>query len=262
MKLFQTTFLVIVSLATNFPTYSKEKATVNKKWFNFEQPTSLVISKSTLASRNPISTLPEIKDLKYITRLFKAISALPLDADEKMKSFSEDTITWSLKFCNKEGHCDQIDFYEGKIKTPNTGIYSETREAESKLSNEIQSLLEPKFNSAIPVISDFKFHFKDFEVLCLGEKESPPAPVTASFTTIDYVITPKKGETIKIHVVSGQMPPQPQPFKIGKTKLILESYELKNGFSLYPYYFAIQTKPRFSTEPVNLFKSLLKKDHK
>ncbi len=79
---------------------------------------------------------------------------------------------------------------------------------------------------------------------------------------MEYLITSKKGEAIKLRVVSGQMPPQPHPFKVGKTKLILESYELKNGFSLYPYYFAIQTRPRFSAGPVELLKSLLKKDGK
>ncbi len=172
MKLFHAVFLVVVSLATNNSIYAKELATMSKKWFKFDQHTSLVISKSTLASKNPISILPEIKDKKYIFRLFKTISALPLDADEKMKSFSEETVTWSLKFCNKENHCDQVDFYRGKIKTPNTGIYSETSDTESKLSNEIQSLLDPKFNSAIPIIEDFKFQFKDFDFYALVKKKA------------------------------------------------------------------------------------------
>ena len=132
---------------------------MNKKWFAYENHKSLVVSSSNLGANKPLVILPEIEDLYYIRRIIKSISDLPLDSNEKMKSFAEGTAIWSLKFCNQMSECDQIDFYRGKIKTPNTGIYSEDLESEARLSKEIQSILEPKINIAIPAINVFIFHF-------------------------------------------------------------------------------------------------------
>lgn len=213
-----------------------------RKWFQYTNYNSLTISKSEFTHKKPVTTVIKISDIKYIQRLTKDISELPTDAKEIMISFEQNAEYLNLSFCNDKQEYDDIKFFEGRIKTPNTGFYVDNIPKAVSLEQEIKNLFTPKFNAPIPVITGHEFPFPDFKVIYIGKKQSAPAPVTVSTITHIFKIIPKTGATIELNISSGQLSPQPTDFTIGQNHYTLLSYELSSGIRLYPDYFAIVKK--------------------
>jgi len=134
-----------------------------------------------------------------------------------------------------------IEIYDGWFKTPNTAFNSDSkvRKLEKQLHTEILATLMPDLKKKIFKIAGVDFAFKDFTVTFKGTTSFDYAPATISGQVDHFIVRDSSGTTQKLEVISGQISPQPLPFKVGSKKYVLETFEWKRLGRLYDVYFVV-----------------------
>jgi len=208
-----------------------------RPWFENENYSTVTITRFTSISKHTVEQSIHIDDTDLAKRLKERINAIPAEGD-MMISFGPDAEHVSLSF-EGDGFVQTIHFYSGKIKTPSTGFNSNKTQAELNVYRDIDALLYPSINKQMLKIKDLEIQFPIFSITYLGNTFKDEAPVTLSFTTDRYVIRDKKGDEQFVEISSGQLPPQPFDFNIGKKSFVLNTFESNSGGRLYTDYFQI-----------------------
>jgi hypothetical protein len=156
-----------------------------------------------------------------------------------MVSFGPDAESIDLLF-----HCDNktiqtVEIYQKKFKTPSTGFNSGTNEVESLLYSDIDALLFPDLNKRILKIKNVALKFKDFSLTYLGAVASEKTLATVSWTSDRFMMKDNSDKEQIIEISSGQLPPAPYNFDIGKVGFTLLTHQAGMTHRLYPDYFQV-----------------------
>lgn len=196
-------------------------------WFKDTKCEHLKITKYKSHSDKTVIKEIKISDTEYITSFQLEISRLPLSGTEMIK-MGPDADYSVLEFQCKDG-VEKVEFFNHKIKTPDTSFYSE--ELEKSLWEEIQSLLDkPKLDRPLPLIKNHPYDFQTFSISCIGYSDRTPKGTTASSFASSFKLVDNSNKSEKIiDVTSGQLPPGPLKFKVGSENLVLGTFKAKNG---------------------------------
>ena len=227
--------LLLFFVLTPCLVFSLEKQV--EPWFKSQNFQSLKIVQDVSISVHKVKAEVEITDAKVIQNIVDRIKKIPADGDMMVK-FGPDAQLIKLIFQDGKNQ-EVIPIYNQGFKTPSTGFNSDPGTVEKELYRDIVNLLKPELGHAILNAKGMTARFKDFAIRYVGSEESPKAPVTASFSRNSYVVKAQDGHEQTITVTSGQTSPQPQKFMVGKTSYTLLTYELPDGFRLFPDYFAV-----------------------
>ena len=114
-------------------------------WFHNRQSTLLEIKEFHSISNHTIKKTIKTDDTLFIQGLMKRIEKLPVEGGI-MKSFSSDTEEIDLLFYAGE-QVQTIQIFDKRFKTPSSG-FNEKNEMETKLYNEIKSILSNGFRNS------------------------------------------------------------------------------------------------------------------
>ncbi len=209
-----------------------------KQWFNTKECAVLEIKKYKSISVRQVVSAVTINDSKVVKNIMQRIENIPVDGD-KMKSFGPDAESIDLFF-----HCDNktiqtVEIYQKKFKTPSTGFNSGTNEVELLLYSDIDALLLPDLNKRILKIKNVALKFKDFSLTYLGSVASEKTLATVSWTLDKFLIKDNSDREQIIEISSGQLPPAPYDFDIGKAGFTLLTHQAGMTHRLYPDYFQV-----------------------
>lgn len=114
------------------------------------------------------------------------------------------------------------------------------------MDRDIDSLVQPELNKRMPRIKDYRFDFKEFYIVFTEEKHTPQppdGPTIGPTSMAYYTVWQKQGTNeVSLGIFSGQIPPEPQGFLVGKNIYYLLTYENVEHDRLYPEYFEISEK--------------------
>lgn len=211
---------------------------MTRQWFNTEECNALEIKKYQSISVHQVVSAVAINDSKVVKSIMQRIKNIPADGD-MMKSFGPDAESIDLIFHCANDTTQKVEIYQKRFKTPSTGFNSGKNETESLLYSDIDALLFPDCEKRILKVKNVALEFRDFSLTYLGETNSEPAPVTASWTTNRFLIKDNNNNEQIVDIASGQLSPQPYNFDIGKVGFTLLTYQTEMKDRLYPDYFQV-----------------------
>lgn len=211
---------------------------MTRQWFNTEECNALEIKKYQSISVHQVASAVAINDSKVVKSIMQRIKNIPADGD-MMKSFGPDAESIDLIFHCANDTTQKVEIYQKRFKTPSTGFNSGKNETESRLYSDIDALLFPDCEKRILKVKNVALEFRDFSLTYLGETNSEPAPVTASWTTNRFLIKDNNNNEQIVDIASGQLSPQPYNFDIGKVGFTLLTYQTEMKDRLYPDYFQV-----------------------
>ncbi|MBY0415888.1 MAG: hypothetical protein K2Q18_17075 [Bdellovibrionales bacterium] len=233
-----TTYLLINSLINSTASASMK----DLKWFSNSDCTELNIVKYNSLSEKKLIAEVTLKNKLVVDNFVSRINSLPTIGDEKVK-FGKDVELTTLSFkCGVDVY-QGIEIYGKKIKTPSTGFINSKNPIEDVLVSDLDSLVHPQLNKRILKIEGHRFIFKDFQIVYKGDVHTPQ-PVggpTIGPTSKSYysVWANDQANEVNLAIFSGQIPPQPQNFAVGKTIYTLFTFKGLSGDSIFPNYFEI-----------------------
>ncbi len=191
------------------------------------------------ARESPVTGAAHITDGTFLARLVARIGALPADGNLMIKMGAEAELI-ELAFDGSSG-VRTVQIYAGRFKTPTTGFNagSARGDAERKLYEDLAALLSPAPGKIIPKVKGLELTFDGFSVTFDGSESYDHAPDTLSGSVDVFLVKPTGGAGQRIEISSGQLPPAPKAFSVGKTRLSLVTYETKKGDRLFPHDFQI-----------------------
>ena len=195
------------------------------QWFKQMNCEELTISKFNNLKSKKAEFILSVKDKDYITSLQISIQQLPTEGD-MMVDMSEESEFVSLDFKCGSNH-DVIEFYEGSIKTPATSFYVRSNKLELPVWNEIKSLWSEQisYSNGVTYFVGLKREFPDFYLTYLGKEDKTPPGTTATSIVQNFEIQDRFSKNkIVLEVHSGQVPPKPVEFNLGKKKFTLHTY--------------------------------------
>lgn len=211
---------------------------MTRQWFNTEECNALDIKKYQSISVHQVVSAVTINDSRVVKSIMERIKNIPAEGD-MMKSFGPDVESIDLIFHCANDTTQKVEIYQKRFKTPSTGFNSGKSETESLLYADIDALLFPNFGKRILKIKNVALEFKDFSLTYLGKTNSEPAPVTASWTTDQFLVKDNNNNEQIIDIASGQLSPPPYNFDIGKVDFALLTYQTEMKERLYPDYFQV-----------------------
>ncbi|WNZ60916.1 hypothetical protein QEG98_34130 [Myxococcus sp. MxC21-1] len=210
---------------------------VTRTWFADTNCTSLVINQYNEARDKRAARTLTITDGQFVRSLVSRIEQLPTEGD-KLISFAPTVRRVELVFTCGEG-ARTLELYQHRIKTPATSFFSQSSELETRLDDDIEALLAPALGTIIPKVKGLELRFDGFSVTFTGVSSSPPAPVTVSTCSDEFLIDTEGKPQQRLRITSGQRPPAPQTFMVGASTRTLLTYETKSKHRLHPHAFQI-----------------------
>lgn len=203
------------------------------KWFQTFGADELVINNHPSPSEKKPSKTLKITDKEYIRSLQVSINQLRKSGDI-MVDMGENAAMLQLEFI-AGGKKEVIEFYDGRVKTPATSFFDSSYKDDRAIWQEIQNILgtssatAPEFGKPRPFFVGHEIDFGDFKLKHLGSEDRTPKGTTASYYVSSFQVIPsgKAGGAEKEQVVevsSGQLPPQPEEFKVGKKMYTLYTF--------------------------------------
>lgn len=213
---------------------------MDEVWFTNKDCTALEakLFKSLEKHREGSKKSTKITDGKYIAGLITRIETLNPNGPEMIK-MGGDAKYMTLSFICGDGVRD-LEIFEDRIKTPGTGFNDVKTPTEIKIVAEMNGLVSPSLKSVLPKIEGHEYAFADFTFAFKGITNWDAAPATLSGSTEHFILKVKGKPDQELKVQSGQVPPQPLPFTVGKKKFTLYTYQTKEGVSLHPADFQIR----------------------
>jgi hypothetical protein len=206
------------------------------RWFDRKPCTSLRIEKHRSLANHEVVASVTIDDAEYLARLVAAIEKLPAEGKLMIKAAGGAAYT-QLYFACGGAEPRRLDILDGMLKTPSTG-FNDTTPAEAAIVADLDALVAPAIGKAVPKVKGLALRFDGFTLTYLGEDHHDGAPATVH-ADVDHFELVVRGKKTPISITSGQMPPPPTPFKVGKAKRVLQSYETKQGVRLFPTHFQV-----------------------
>lgn len=181
----------------------------------------------TLRDRKPERSV-KIVDPDYIRSLQVSINQLRKNGDV-MIDMSEEASLLTLEFqCGKKK--ESVEFYDGRIKTPATSFYERSDKSDKVIWQEMEDLFGTgAFDKPVPYYVGREIDFGDFRLTYKGSRDETPKGTTASRYVADFQLKSKNGkEDQTLSVMSGQLPPRPLSFEVGKHKYTLYTFSFKD----------------------------------
>lgn len=236
----------ILSLLFLFPFSGKADSMKNSSWVSATDCLELSIVKFKSISDDKVVGETKIQNKDFIKNFIERLNQVPSTGLEQI-SWKKSVSRVHLSFRCAGDKVVSIEAIDGKFKSPvNGGFNAKSSPTEEKLVAELEGLAAPGLNSPIPKIQEHLVRFQGFSVTFSGEETTPqPAdgptrgPTSRSFYTVR---TDGSANSITLNIFSGQLPPQPQAFLVGKKTYYLLTYEGPKGESLNPRFFMISEK--------------------
>lgn len=233
----------LISSAVHY--YAKAEGVKKMSWFNNKDCKELNIYKYKSISDDSVLASTTIKNKSAIDEIMRRIAALPAEGDEYV-SFGKRAKRTVLSFTCSNGEFQEIQIINSKFKTPSTAFISAKNTDEEILTKDLDGLVEPQLNKRVLKINDHSINFKDFSITYLKDTHTPQpegGPTVGPTSESFYSIYRKNSanETI-LKIFTGQIPPQPQEFVIGKKIYYLLTYQNTAKEGLYSKYFEVSEK--------------------
>ena len=212
-------------------------------WFKGPDCSELSILYFPSQSDEKAMAMLQIKEPGIVQSVADRIRSLP-DGDEKI-SWGKAASRMTLEFlCGQDW--ERIDIIGGRIKTPSTGFISEKTPKEAELVDDLLAMAVPQVNRPLPMLPKFSFRFKDFTIAYDRTEHTPQPPggptIGPTSRSFYEIVALGTGNTVTISIFSGQIPPQPQSFAIGKKVYYLLTFGDEKGKRLRPGTFVVSDR--------------------
>ena len=215
------------------------------QWFNNKNCNELSIYKHKSISDDRVLVSTAIKEKSAIDEIIKRIEALPAEGD-KYISFGKNAKRTVLKFSCADSDLKNIEIINSKFKTPATSFISSKNKNEQDLVRDIEALVQPSLKKRFIKLKNHPIKIKDFTITFLEDIHMPQPDDGSTVGPTHYavfMVNPEASpnQTV-LKILSGQVPPSPQAFVVGKKIYYLLTYESLAQERLYPDYFQISEK--------------------
>lgn len=208
------------------------------KWFSSVEYVKVAIKKQKSFSDSSVVKEIMIQDPSLISFLKSQVEKNPVDG-KMMISFAPESSYISIQFVDAQGTIDLVEIHDGRLKTPSTGFDSTKSAEETRLSSDIEALLQPGLSVPILKVVNNEYKFKDMSVVYLGKSSQEKSRATTSLSKERYQIKEAQGGEQILEITSGQRPPAPVEFKVNGKMYTLFTYENTKKIRLFPHYFEI-----------------------
>lgn len=214
--------------------HSKDEVVETKAWFKLKTPKFMTVQYKDNKKKDKDLRKLTITDEYELASIKKTIETLPTQANEFIKMDPSKVVEVTLTFTETDPTVtepksqDIIQFFSGSIKAPNHAFFEKTKPEIKALYAKILTALHPKYNTPTVRLKDTPIKFPDFDITYKGSDHYQDPHVTVSWSDDRFTITPIKGDPLELKVRSGQLPPEPVPFKIGTKKFKLITYDSKD----------------------------------
>ncbi len=205
-----------------------------KKWFESSTCEKMKVIEYKSASDKSILREIVFEDADYTGSFKIQISQLPATG-EMMIKMGPDAKKLVIEFtCGAK--TELVEFFNERIKTPDTSFYSKANHHEQAVWSELQALLKkPVLGQAVPKAKNLELKFEKFSLRYLGSEDRTPQGTTATSYVETFKVKNMADQSEKlIEVHSGQSPPEDVDFQLGSGKYVLRTFKSKKGESLYP----------------------------
>jgi hypothetical protein len=221
---------------------AEKKNMQERKWFDTIGCEKMRIAEYKSASEKSVVREQSITDAPYIKSMQLKISQLPTEGQMMVKMGPEaDYLT--LEFiCGPK--TEVIQFFNHHIKTPATSFFDQNEKGEQDLWKEIQShFAKPEYNIAVPKVTKVNRDYDDFLLEYLGSEDRTPKGTSASAYVESFKVTAKSDHSVQIvEVHSGQLPPRPTDFSVGKKLFTVMTFRTSEQQDLNPRKFVVIKK--------------------
>lgn len=233
----------LISTAVHF--YTNAEGAKKMSWFNNKDCKELNIFKYKSISDDSVLASTTIKNKSSIDEIIRRIEALPAEGD-KYVSFGRAAKRTVLSFTCGNGEFQEIQIINSKFKTPSTAFLSSKNTDEENLSRDLDGLVQPDLNKRILKINDHSINFKDFSITFLKDTHTPQPEggptVGPTSESLFSIYRKSSANETQLKIFTGQIPPQPQEFVIGKKIYYLLTYQNAAKEGLYSKYFEVSEK--------------------
>lgn len=237
--------LLGISIFISFSAWGSKVGMEKISWFKSKDCVELKIKKYKTFSEMDLVSNVTIKNKEAVKSIMDCIELLSVKGNEMIKWGPKAQLT-ELEFKCSDQSLQKITIIQDRIKTPATSFLKKNNPIEEKLVQDINALLKPSFDTPILKIIDYPIRFKSFSVTFVRH-EHRPQPVNGptigpTNQNIFQIREDGSANLFEISIHDGQIPPQPQPFVIGKKTFYLITYQNNDKVGLYPDYFIISEK--------------------
>lgn len=209
------------------------------KWFNEYGAEKLLITQYQSLENKEVLHKLEIQDEGYISGLQDQIDQLPVKG-KMMKEMAASASYMTLEFITK-GKSRVIELYDKKIKTPDHSFLGNNNPIEKLVSDLIDAHLQkPELGLALPLAIGIKKSLGTFSIEYLGHEDRTPPMFTASWFVESFKVTDLDGNSQVVEVSSGQLPPMPTEFKVGKKSYFICTLSTKSKNRIPPLSYIIE----------------------
>ncbi len=227
----------LVLIFAGFPAHAAKESKVEPTWFGKAPCTKMKIQRFEAGVTKPTHSL-ETVDLAGIANVREKIENISAEGD-MMKSLVPKEILRLEFVCGSESRT--IEIFDGAFKTPTTAFNSDAqvRKIERQVSSALRTTLIPELKALAFKLAGIEYKFPDFSITFKGTTKFDHAPATISGEIDHFEVRSAESGIQKLEISSGQLPPQPETFSVGKAKFVLRTFESKERDRLYSTYFQI-----------------------